>query len=269
MSNLAVRKTELPDTLADLTKFVLIGREKLTAVRAQIRAIDKLNLATEVYDQKLSEAQDLAEATLDAEVKIGELTARMEKAAGGDRKSGAFKINSGVDFEKTPKAEQLKKAGLKQHTAERFERLAAHPKEVERAKAQARKEGRIVTRQDAMSSIALSEGVENLSRQSQKNRELKATKERHEAFKESKERGVVDIQAAKADKTDRRTLALEVLKDVQKISGATIALELQGYDRIAEMAAALTAEERSRELMQLAGARKVIKRLTDILSGDG
>ena len=50
-------ENKLPASLDDLSKFVLVGREKLVAVRAEIRAIEKVGLAQEVRKQKLSEAQ--------------------------------------------------------------------------------------------------------------------------------------------------------------------------------------------------------------------
>ncbi len=45
----------------------------ITFIRAEIRAIDKLDLAKDVREQKKNEAQDLAGALLDAEAKLGEL----------------------------------------------------------------------------------------------------------------------------------------------------------------------------------------------------
>ena len=62
-----IQNTNLPDTIGDLSKFILIGREKLNAVRAEIRAIEILKLAENVHNQKLEEASLLAEALLDAE----------------------------------------------------------------------------------------------------------------------------------------------------------------------------------------------------------
>ena len=78
----ASKNTNLPDTIKDLSKFILIGREKLNAVRAEIRAIDILKLAEEVHNQKLEEASWLAEAVLDAEVKMGELLKKIPKKQG-------------------------------------------------------------------------------------------------------------------------------------------------------------------------------------------
>ena len=72
----------LPSNLEDLSKFILVGREKLNSVRASIRAIDKLKLAEEVREQKKEEAQMLGEALLDAEVRIGDLLKTIPKAQG-------------------------------------------------------------------------------------------------------------------------------------------------------------------------------------------
>lgn len=55
MNNLTKVKQNLPNIIEDLAKFVLVGREKLTAVRANIRAINKLQLAEEVREQKIEE----------------------------------------------------------------------------------------------------------------------------------------------------------------------------------------------------------------------
>ena len=82
MNEIEISQNKLPDTLEDLSKFILVGREKLTAVRANIRAIDKLQLAEDVREQKREEAQMLAEALLDAEVRIGDLLKIIPKAQG-------------------------------------------------------------------------------------------------------------------------------------------------------------------------------------------
>ena len=79
MSEIINANHALPTTIDDLSKFVLVGREKLVAVRAEIRAIEKVGLAQEVRTQKLAEAQDIAEAVLDAEVRIGELMSKVPK----------------------------------------------------------------------------------------------------------------------------------------------------------------------------------------------
>ena len=80
MNQITSYNQQLPSTIEELSKFALVGREKLVSVRAEIRAIDKLGLAEKVRKQKLEEAQMISEAVLDAEVKIGTLTAEIPKA---------------------------------------------------------------------------------------------------------------------------------------------------------------------------------------------
>ena len=158
MQGITVAQNNLPTTIEDLSRFVLIGREKLVAVRAEIRAIDKVGLAQEVHAQKLKEAQEIGEAVLDAEVRIGELLTSTQKASGGDRRSDSFKSDSGVTFEK-PKIETLRDAGFKgkddtmKKMVSRFQTLAAHPEIVAQAKAQAREDDDIVTRSLVLSMV--------------------------------------------------------------------------------------------------------------------
>ena len=140
-STIVVSKTNLPDTVGDLSKFVLIGREKLVAVRAEIRAIDKVGLAEEVRRQKLEEAQAISEAVLDAEVKIGELMSGLPKRQGA--RTDIQPLDSGVG---KLKSEVIKDSGFTEKQAERFQTLAANPDLVEKAKAEARENDDIVSR---------------------------------------------------------------------------------------------------------------------------
>lgn len=140
MDSLAVRESNLPTRIEDLTKFVLIGREKLVAVRAEIRAIDKVGLAEEVRKQKLEEAQDISEAVLDAEVKIGELMAKIPKQNTHNRAKNRHFTAA------TSKIEVIEAAGFSKMQAHRFETLAKNPKLVEQAKAEARENDDIVSR---------------------------------------------------------------------------------------------------------------------------
>lgn len=191
MNEISTTARQLPNTIEDLAKFVLIGREKLNAVRAEIRAIEKVQLAAEVHEQKLQEAQEIAEAVLDAETKLGELTAKMEKAA------NQYAIRNGAES----KAAQLKSIGLKQDTAERFEKLAKHPEVVEQAKADAKAEGRIVTRQDVLMRIA----PPKTNKQTMTVIKKEAYRE-HDAFNESKKESVVSIADIQKDKLNKEVV---------------------------------------------------------------
>ena len=195
MNEIATQQMQLPDTLDDLSKFVLIGREKLNSVRAEIRAIEKVQLAAEVHEQKLQEAQEIAEAVLDAETKLGELTSKMEKAVN--------QYSANRNSAKSKK-EQLEEVGINKDQAHRFEQLANHPEVVEQAKADARAEGRIVTRSDVLNRIAPPKS------QAQVMREFKEqAREEHEAFREKTKESIVDFEDIRKDQTNAQVVISE------------------------------------------------------------
>jgi len=119
-------QNNLPTNIEDLSKFVLVGREALTSVKANIRAIDKLETASEVREQKKQEAQWLASALLDAEVRIGEILKNTEFSKGGRGKTGSTASTS------------LDKLGLTKDQSSKFQKLANHKEIVERVKAEAK-----------------------------------------------------------------------------------------------------------------------------------
>lgn len=144
---MVIQNQNLPDTIEDLAKFVLVGREKLVSVRAEIRAINKLELAEEVREQKREEAQMLAEALIDAEVRIGDLLKQIPKASGGDRKSEEIKNRSVAKFDgQETKQEVITRLGFNKDQANRFETMASNKDIVEQVKAEARENEDIPTR---------------------------------------------------------------------------------------------------------------------------
>ena len=86
--------------------------------------------------------QEIAEAVLDAEVKVGELTPKIPKASGA--RTDVTPADTAV--ERSTKSESLSEIGISQRQAERYEQLAKHPEIVEKAKQEARKRGEVVTR---------------------------------------------------------------------------------------------------------------------------
>lgn len=146
MNELTVANNNLPSNIEDLSKFVLVGREQLVAVRAAIRAIDKVGVAQEVRKQKLKEGQEIGEAVLDAEVRIGELMRQVPKAQG--KRTDTQLSNSGVT-----KLETLESMGFNKMQVQRFETLAAHPEIVAQAKAEAKENDDIVTRSLVLSMV--------------------------------------------------------------------------------------------------------------------
>ena len=162
MNELKTYNANLPTTFEDLSKFVLIGREKLVAVRAEIRAINKVGLAEEVRRQKLEEAQAISEAVLDAEVKIGELMAQVPKASGGK----PFHKDT-MDTDVQSKADVIEQAGFTVKQVQRFETLAKHPDIVEQAKAEARENEDIVSRSLVLSMVKSKKKEEQLAQAKQ------------------------------------------------------------------------------------------------------
>jgi len=122
VNQLSTISANLPSITEDIARFILVGREKLTAVRAEIRAIDRLQLAQEVRDQKRDEARMLSEALLDAEVRIGQLFKQMPLSPGA-------RTDLEPKFTDEPrlmtKQEATAKLGFDSNQVKRFETLAS------------------------------------------------------------------------------------------------------------------------------------------------
>lgn len=157
MSEIITTSTNLPTTIDDLSRFVLIGREKLVSVRAEIRAIEKVGLAQEVREQKLREAQDISEAVLDAEVRIGELMAKVPKAQ-GKRTDTQLLPTAG----QKSKSEVFSEMGFTHSQIQRFETLASHPEIVAQAKAEARENDDIVSRSLVLNMVKAQKKAEEI-----------------------------------------------------------------------------------------------------------
>ena len=125
MTDLTTINNQLPSAFEDLARFVLIGRDRMASVRAEISAINRLGLAQEVRQQKLAEAQQISEVVLDAEVKLGELIAAIPKSQGA--RIDVKLPNSNVRKLMTTKEHALHEIGFNWQSASRLETLAKHP----------------------------------------------------------------------------------------------------------------------------------------------
>ena len=134
--------SNLPERFEDVAAFAIIAQEKLKSVRAEISAIKRLGLAQEVLKQKTTEAQDLAEVKLRAEMKLGELTRAMPKNQGV-----RTDLTSAPRVQKLEtKADALERVNIPHQRASQYEVMAAHPEIVEQAIAEARENDDIVSR---------------------------------------------------------------------------------------------------------------------------
>jgi phage N-6-adenine-methyltransferase len=120
--------TFLPVTVDELNQFIIIGKERLNAQKAKIRAIDKTNMALQAKEAALADAQDMADILLDAEVKLGEI---LEAIPGKKASSGGGTRSLPDDISK--------KASHQAQT------LSQNREVVEQAKAEAREAGEIPT----------------------------------------------------------------------------------------------------------------------------
>lgn len=147
--DLQQRETNLPTEAADIVRKVKVGRELLTATKAELNAMDKLGVANSIRLEKLIQAQDLAEQVLDAEVSLGYLIASMPEAQG--TRSDLEPLDNAVH--KFTKKEALEAIGLSVRQANRFENLASHPEIVEAMKTEARNNGEIISRDAVLKAI--------------------------------------------------------------------------------------------------------------------
>ena len=164
MNDLQTTVSNLPTQPEELARFVLVGIEKAKAIRAEIRAIQKLNLANEVWKQKKKELEVVNEAVLEAERRIGVLFNNMPKASGGDRRSEVFKVAVDDHFENTGSApanttrrQAAEKMGFSPRTVRKFQQMARHPEAIEQAKAEALETGKDLTVDGVLSLVRYKE----------------------------------------------------------------------------------------------------------------
>ena len=150
MNDIVVKSEyELPTAFEDVASFAIIAQEKLKSVRAEISAIQRLGLAQDVLQQKIQEAQQIAEVKTRAEMRLGELTAAMPKAKGGRPEKTCSPEKQVLET----KSEALAKVNISRKKASQYELMAAHPDVVEQAIAEARENDDIVSRAAVLSMI--------------------------------------------------------------------------------------------------------------------
>lgn len=210
MNDLTTRTTQLPDTVEDLSQFVLVNEERVQALRAQIRAIKKAKLAKDVYEQKLAEAQEIATVTIEAAQKMGELLKEIPKAAGRPSE------NSSSHSEKL-KSEAAAELGFNRNQVSDFQRMADHPDVVRMVIDKAIESGDIVSRSAVMKQI----------------RELQANKRALEEQNEMLRRQVVEPKVSVVEKVVAPP-DYETAKQEAKNAKADFKSLLKQYEEIAE-----------------------------------
>lgn len=215
MNELEVRHDNLPSTLPELSQFVLIGREKLASVKAEIRAIQKVGLAKEVLEQKRAEAQEIAELVTLSEVQLGRMLKSIPTSAGKrtDRQTSSTTIE-----EVKTKTEAVSELGFSKDQVSQFQRMADHEDIVHAAIAEAKENDDVVSRRAVMKKIAESIPKPKTPKQ--------MAQENIDRIKES---SVIPFQAATIIQEEQAVIDSETAKDLLH-EIAKVKTKLSGYD---------------------------------------
>lgn len=209
MNDLIVRENNLPTTLEDLSKFVLIGRDKLQAVRAEISALQKLNVAEEVLAQKRAEQSEIGAVVLLAEMKCGELLNQMPKATTnnpcGNNQFRSNSLREEIDLTNSPddeeeppprpKLEVAAELGFNKNQVSQFQTLADNPEIVRQTIAEAVDKGETPTRAAALENIQQAKKIP--IQQNSGNNERYTPKEYIDAAREVL--GTIDLDPASSE----------------------------------------------------------------------
>lgn len=180
----AYQSGDLPAQPSDLAKFMIVAQEKVKAVKAEIRAIQKLNLAKEVYAQKMEEQRRLQEVILLAYQRMGEITREVPTSPG--QRTDCEPLPACGNGLKNTKAETIKNLGFSTSQVGRMEQMAAHPDIVEEVIAESQAGQTEATQGEVLRRIKEREKVIDLSnvRQERFDQDMAQIDEDYEVIKE-------------------------------------------------------------------------------------
>lgn len=144
MNELSTMTKQLPDTLEDLTQFVLVGKAKLQAYMLKLQTVNKLSVAQEIRDQTLKETQEISNALIAAEQRIGELLLAIPKASGQYAES---------ENRPASKSTIVSDMGYSKDEASDYQQMAKHPEVVQKVIDDALANGDVVTKASVMREI--------------------------------------------------------------------------------------------------------------------
>jgi len=137
-----INKSQVPAKLEDIQKFILIGRAVLKAHLAKIRALDQIGETFAAKSAALADAQDLTEALIAAESKLGEMLAKIERKPKREHGSEGGTIPS------LP-------SGINKKQSHFAQAIASRKDVAERVMSQARSEKRIATPEEVYREIKI------------------------------------------------------------------------------------------------------------------
>lgn len=150
MDEIITSTQQLPDTIEDLSKFVLVGKTKLQAYMMKLQKINRLSVAQEVRDQTLQEAQEVSTALIAAEQRIGELLLSIPKAPG---KRTDLETSGQRSTEVKTKSETISDMGYGEREAKDYQQMAKNPEIVQKVIKEALESGEVVTKSSVMREI--------------------------------------------------------------------------------------------------------------------
>jgi hypothetical protein len=166
--------TQVPVNIEELIPFILIGREKIISVRAEIRAMQKMGIAIELIKQKMVEAQLIAGIVLDAEARAGELLREIPKATGGGDHGNQYTsgTRSSAGTNAKTKEQVIKDMGLKKTQVHSLETLANNREIMEEVKDEATKKDKLPTREAVLKKVKEQKKEQQKAEQKTKSEEI-------------------------------------------------------------------------------------------------
>lgn len=150
MNDITTRTAQLPDTLEDLSQFVLVNKAKLDAYRVKLRAVNRLSDAQEIREQTLKEMQDVSSALIAAETRIGEILLSIPKATPNNN---PYHENRDTSNLAKTKSETISEMGYSKDQASDYQRMAKNQAVVNLVLEQAEREGKVVSHAEVMKQI--------------------------------------------------------------------------------------------------------------------
>lgn len=150
MNELVTQTTQLPDNLEDLTQFVLVGKATLQAYMLKLQTVNRLSVAQEIREQTFKEAQDMSNALIAAEQRIGQLLLQIPKQSGGVNQ---YNKEEKAERAAKTKSETIGDMGYDRHEALDYQQMAKYPEVVQKVIADAIENGEIVTKTSVMREI--------------------------------------------------------------------------------------------------------------------
>lgn len=190
--------TQLPDTIEDLTRFVLVGKTKLNEYLVKLRTIDKLSVAQEVRNQTLEEAQELNAALFAAEQRIGELLLAIPKHTAYNNPSGKSETQN-RDMSKLgkSKSELTAEMGYTKDEVSDYQQMAKNPEIVQQVLDEAVANGTVASKSQVMAEIKKNNELKK--RLAEQDQELQKLRNRPEQIREvTKEVFPDDYQSMKS-----------------------------------------------------------------------